>query len=112
MLLHRYIVPAGLEVMYQAILLPQPTDYLGLSITTHNAFAVTLKWSGAICASVVLTRYGELKILGLRDLPKCDLCEAAQSLDLTHPKLLLGPMEERELLASTEAAFFFPMLYH
>lgn len=52
-----------------------------------------------------------MKILGLRDLPKCDLWEAAHSLDLAHPKLLLGPMEERELLASTEVAFF-PVLYH
>lgn len=101
--------------MYQAILLPQPSDYLGLSTTTHNAFAVTLKWLGATCTSVVLTRHGELKILGLRDLPKCDLWEAAHSLNLAHSKLLLGPMEEQELLTSTEVAFFlstFPMLYH
>lgn len=51
-----------------------------------------------------------MKILGLRDLPKLHLWEAAHILD--HPILLLESMEEKELLVFTEAASFFPLFYH
>lgn len=52
-----------------------------------------------------------MKIFDLQDLPKQDLWEAVYILNLVSPTPLLGSMEEREPLASTEASFFV-LLYH